>query len=233
MYIRIFPQLQNVPFTNGDYVHCRTPLPQTAIMYTAKRHLHKRRLCTLQNTTSTNGAMYTAKRHLHKRRLCTLQNATSTAERHFHKRRLCTLQNATSTNGNYVHCRTSLPQTATMNTAKRHFHKRRLCTLQNAISTNGDYISMFSYQSCYYAYRNANDWWHCACKQKFLIVFWFGDTNRVKCNMYFFNYVLRCTMDMDIRIEAKANVVEFILYFLNYFCCILFIMFHFFINPKP
>jgi len=49
-----------------------------------------------------------------------------TAERHFHKRRLCILQSATSTNGDYVHCRTPLPQTTTMYTAERHFHKRRL-----------------------------------------------------------------------------------------------------------
>jgi len=33
---------------------------------------------------------------------------------YIHKRRLCTLQNATSTNGDYVHCRTPLPQTGTM-----------------------------------------------------------------------------------------------------------------------
>ena len=29
----------------GDYVHCRTPLPQTAIMYTTERHFHTAKLC--------------------------------------------------------------------------------------------------------------------------------------------------------------------------------------------
>jgi len=45
--------LHNATSTNGDHVHCRTPLLQTATMYIAERHFHKRRLCTLQNATFT------------------------------------------------------------------------------------------------------------------------------------------------------------------------------------